>query len=152
MNKISMFSFGSRSARSVTAIVFCLVLAACGGGDSGSSAASITVTPTNLNFTPPGTSPKTQSLQLTVNFSGDFVLGGYAPGVPQPPWIGAISTGPITGSAGARSVSFAVPVIADGLPAGTVTTSLRMVTGRGNPSTNPSDISFVDVPVTMVVQ
>jgi hypothetical protein len=127
-------------------------LAACGGGgDDAPPATALTVTPNSLSFTPPAVAPKTQSKLITANFGGDFVLVGYAPGITPPAWIGTVATGPATGTAGARSVTFTIPVNATGLAAGNYAVTLRVVTGKGTYTSNPTGLNYVEVPITMTV-
>jgi hypothetical protein len=151
--ELSMVFSSRRSAfiRFIALTAASLSLISCGGGDGGETPTALSVTPTSLSYTPPTTAPRTQSKPLTANFAGDFVVVGYAPGVTPPTWIGTVTNGPATGTAGARSVTFTIPVNATGLAAGTYSVTIRVLTGKGTAAANATALNFVEVPITMTV-
>lgn len=77
-----------------------------------------------------------------MSFSGDGVVVGYAPGVPQPTWLTVTQQG----AAGSSSVDFALAVT-DTQTTGVRSTTVRFATGH----TDGSDIQYADLPVTYTV-
>lgn len=124
---------------------FCTTLAAlvsltgCGGGGGGGSQYGISLSPASVSINTTEGNPPPAATIVHVNFVGDGVVVGYAPGVAQPSWLSVVQQGSATQS----SVDFALSV-SDTTTVGTRTTSVRFVTGKAD----GSDIKSVDLPVT----
>src|SRR5262245_18459779 len=104
-------------------------LAACGGGGGdgggGGAGTSISVSPTSLTFSALEGADNPASQTVHVNYSGDGVIVGYAPGVPQPAWLNVVRLG----SASTTSVEFTLSA-SDTQTTGTRTVNVRFVTGK----------------------
>lgn len=122
-----------------------IALTACGGGGGGSSgtpATSISVTPSAITFTAVEGDPSPTPATAHVNFHGAAVVVGYAPGVPQPPWLSVAQQGTATAS----TVDFSLTAN-DTATVGTRTTTVRFATGLAD----ETQVVFSDLPVTFTV-
>lgn len=154
--RMNIHQISSIVKRSGVVFATSIALISCGGGDdSGGSATStntLTTNPTSLSYAPAAAAPRIETKTLTATFSGDFVVLGYAPGVTPPSWVGAVTTGTVSVVAGKNVVSFAIPVNATGLAAGSYSSSFRAVTGNGTSVETATNIKFIEVPVTLVTR
>ena len=128
----------------VSGCLLLIALTACGGGSSGGAApaTSISVTPSAITFTAVEGDPSPAPATAQVSFRGAGVVVGYAPGVPQPPWLTVAQQGTATTS----SVDFLLTAT-DTATVGTRTTTVRFATGLAD----QTQLVFSDLPVTFTV-
>jgi hypothetical protein len=133
-----------RAFRTLTGLLCLLALAACGGGGGGGGGGnntSISLSPTSVTINGTQGAVPPAAVTVHVNFVGDGVVVGYAPGVQQPSWLGVSTLGNTNTTA-----DFALTVTTNLAP-GTYTTSLRFVTGREDGTA----LRSVDLPVSYTV-
>lgn len=142
-------SFGVLGLRAVLCSLLMGVLSACGGGGGGGGSTAIKLSAPSMTFnTGTGTGPQTQRIEAA--FLGSGVVVGYAPGVTAPSWL---QVEPLGGAEGNKAL-FDIHADPYSLSPGTYKTSLRFVTGivpDGGGLDDASDITYVDLPVTMTV-
>jgi IPT/TIG domain/Viral BACON domain len=122
----------------------CLVLlAACGGGGGGGGGnnTSISASPGSVSFAAAEGGAGPAAAPVRINFVGDGVIVGYAPGVPAPSWL-TVTTQTST----ATTADFLLSVVPIATPS-TLSTTVRFVTGRAD----GSDVKFIELPVTYTV-
>jgi hypothetical protein len=135
-----------------TALIALLSLAGCGGGGGDSSGGgggsgssddtSISVAPTSVSFNiTEGDTPPAATI-VHINFVGDGVVVGYAPGVSQPSWLSVVQVGTATQT----GVDFGLAV-SDTTTVGSRSTSVRFVTGRKDGTA----VKTFDLPVTYTI-
>ncbi|MBT8111677.1 MAG: hypothetical protein KJO27_13260 [Gammaproteobacteria bacterium] len=123
-------------------------LAACGGGSSdsggGAPGTNVTLSTNNIVFTYAigGAAPAAQT--LSVGFSGDGLVIGYAPGVSEPAWLDVRQA---DSSDNISPVDIELSVDTGTLTVGTYETSVRFATG----DINGNNVSFRDLTVTCIV-
>lgn len=117
-----------------------LLLAGCGGGGGGGSGTRIDISPDEIELTvvQGGSQP---NAVVNVEFTGDGVLAGYAPGVEVPAWLNVDVV-----SSTASTATF-ILIGTDTGTVGTRTTTVRFVTGRED----GSGVRYADLPVTFRV-
>src|SRR5262245_790600 len=79
-----------RLARVLVSLVFISLLASCGGGGGGGGSGprySVQVTPGSVRFDAERNTALPAVQRLSVNFVGDGVVVGYAPGVAPASWL-----------------------------------------------------------------
>jgi len=117
-----------------------VLLTGCGGGGS-NTRGDISISPTSVTVnTTEGDAPSATIVH--VNFEGDGVVVGYAPGVAQPSWLSVAQQGSATQTSADFALNFP-----DTTTVGTRSTSVRFVTGR----LDGSDVRTVDLPVTYTI-
>lgn len=79
-----------------------------------------------------------------MDFEGEGVIIGFAPGVPQPSWLSFPET---TIEAPTKTLDFSVYANAQAMQPGRYDTSLRLLTGF----LDGSDSAYVDIPITFVI-
>lgn len=114
-------------------------LAGCGGGGGGGPAYSITTSVEQVDFAGVQGQPLPSAQTVVVDFEGEGLVVGFAPGVPPPPWLNVILlTAP---NANPATLQFSLAPLT--YSPGVLATSVRLVTG----TLDGSRVVFEDLPV-----
>ena len=142
-------TFGVLGWRALLSSLMLLVLSACGGGGSDYSKTAISLSVQSLEFSV-GTGGAPQSQRVTVTYTGDGVLPGFAPKVPIPDWLTIINED----HEDENTVIYEIQVDPSGMSPGSERSSLRFVTGllpESGDLDDVTDISYVDLPIVVNV-
>lgn len=122
-------------------------LTACGGGDGGGTPATdLKINTSAITFTAETSGTRPINQNFLISWSRNDVAGvliGYPPTISIPTWLDIA----LTGNTSTSPLTLTLSINTTVLPAGTYTTTLRIVDGNANGDL----IDLVDIPVTYTV-